>query len=185
MAAPTNPAGPTLSNVLGHTIASYAHDENDTRNAALYSYKQDGCDLEAIFTRHKMDPPQRVKVALTPLRGWEALLAGADDKKNKKVWHAESGAELGILLDAIESSGLFFLVWWEGAWEPQIRISFGRMYKKKGGSLEAKRDFPLFLRDTPVASTSYILEDEGQSSSWRKEVADKVWVMVGKGAIGK
>lgn len=58
------PAGCTLSSILGATINSYARDPNDYFHAALYTYLEEGCSLEAVFSRHKMDPRGRVPVAL-------------------------------------------------------------------------------------------------------------------------
>lgn len=92
--------GLTLFNILTDTINSYARDPKDVLYAALYSFTQSFCTLNATFRRHTMDPRGRIAVSL--LRDFEFLETDSVwDAINEKVWHPITHKELIVLLETL------------------------------------------------------------------------------------
>lgn len=140
-----------------------------------------------------MDPRGRLTVSMP--RSFESPYPFArheeeasDAMQNRKVWHAESRAEMMVLLDSVDASGPVSLILWEGPdYKPPLKVRFYRVYKlKEVGKGDAVQDLASNFQNTPVSAILYIAEESGTGKdecserSWEEEVADKVYMLVGK-----
>lgn len=102
-------------------------------------------------------------------------------------WHVESRAELTALLESADASGPFGLILWEGDYKPLYHFKFGQEYENKGrGTPRARHEFCSNFHGSPVAAIfsfagrSATDKHECSEHSWEEEVADKVYMLVGK-----